>query len=155
MPFDQAFIDAMVPHHQEAIAAAQEAKNSGLSQPELVEIADAIIATQQTEIDEMLAWRQQWFGSSDVSSTGFEGLGMSMEDMGMQHDPADIGSAEDVDAAFASMMVDHHNGAIAMARMALEKAEHPEIRDVAQAIIDAQTAEVKTLETYASGMQHR
>ncbi len=153
-PFDQAFIDAMVPHHEEAIAAAEEAKAAGLSQPDLVEIADAIIATQQAEIDQMLAWRAEWYGSSELDPTGFEDLGMSMEEMGMQHDPGDLSVAEDVDGAFASMMVDHHNGAIAMATLALEQAEHPEIEELAGAIIEAQQAEVEVLMGHASGMQH-
>ena len=34
--FDQAFIDAMVPHHEGAIEMATAAKEAGLSQPELV-----------------------------------------------------------------------------------------------------------------------
>ena len=37
--FDQTFIDAMVPHHQQAIEMAQAAKDAGLNQAELVEIA--------------------------------------------------------------------------------------------------------------------
>lgn len=46
VPFDRAFIDAMVPHHEAAIEMAKEAKKAGLSEPELIKIADDIIATQ-------------------------------------------------------------------------------------------------------------
>ena len=152
--FDQAFIDAMVPHHRDAIAAAEEAKAAGLSQPELVAIADAIIATQQTEIDQMLAWREEWFGSSEIDPNGADALGMSREEMGMQHDPADLSTAMDVDSAFASMMVDHHNGAIAMARMALEQGEQQEIRDLAAVIIEAQEREVAIMTPHAQAMDH-
>jgi uncharacterized protein (DUF305 family) len=35
VPFDQAFIDAMVPHHRNAIAMAEAAKSRGLTVPEL------------------------------------------------------------------------------------------------------------------------
>jgi uncharacterized protein (DUF305 family) len=150
-PFDQTFIDAMVPHHQEAIFMATAAKAAGLSQPDLVEIADAIIDTQQKEIDQMLEWRASWYGSGEVSPSGFEGLGMSMDEMGMQHDPGDLENATDVDATFAAMMVDHHNGAIAMARLALEQGEHAEIRELADAIIGAQTGEVDVLMPHAEG----
>jgi len=45
--FDRAFIDAMVPHHQSAIEMATAAKEAGLSQPDLVKVADDILATQQ------------------------------------------------------------------------------------------------------------
>ncbi|MCC7388542.1 MAG: DUF305 domain-containing protein, partial [Phycisphaerales bacterium] len=34
--FDQAFIDAMVPHHEQAIEMAQAAQTAGLDQPDLV-----------------------------------------------------------------------------------------------------------------------
>ena len=62
VPFDRAFIDAMVPHHRSAIEMARTAKEAGLAQPDLIEIADAIIETQQEEIDDMLRWREEWFG---------------------------------------------------------------------------------------------
>ena len=152
VPFDRAFIDAMVPHHEEAIFMANEAKDAALSQPDLVQIANDIIATQQAEIDQMLEWREAWFGSAEVDPAGTEALGMSREEMGMQHDPGDLSVATDVDATFASMMIDHHNGAIAMARLALERGEHAELMELAQAIIDAQEREVETLMQHASGM---
>src|SRR5215207_11623059 len=63
VPFDQAFIDAMVPHHREAIEMARAANSRGLTQPELQKIANDIISSQQREIAQMLDWRQQWFGS--------------------------------------------------------------------------------------------
>ena len=153
VPFDRAFIDAMVPHHEAAIEAARQAKAAGLAVPQLVEIADAIIATQQSEIDQMRAWREEWFGSSEIDPNGADALGMSMEEMGMQHDPAAMDDAMDVNTAFASMMIDHHNGAIAMAEMALEHAEHPQIRELAEAIIDAQQREVEIMMPHAE-MNH-
>ena len=55
VPFDRAFIDAMVPHHESAIEMAETAKAAGLSQPELVTVADDIIDSQQAEIDQMLS----------------------------------------------------------------------------------------------------
>jgi hypothetical protein len=79
VPFDRAFIDAMVPHHQAAIEMATEAKEAGLTAPELNEIADDIIATQQPEIDQMLEWREQWFGSKErePEAAALEVLGLT------------------------------------------------------------------------------
>ena len=59
-PFDLAFIDAMVPHHQSAIDAAQMVIDSAVH-PEIRELARQIIETQQMEIDQMLNWRQKWY----------------------------------------------------------------------------------------------
>ncbi len=151
VPFDRTFIDAMVPHHHEAIAMAREAKKAGLGQPELVELADDIILTQQLEIDDMLAWREEWFGSRKLGSSSATSLGLDEEAMGMQHDPGGIAGADDVDAAFAAAMIPHHEGAIAMAELARDRGEHPEIRDLAESIISGQGREIEILRPHAGG----
>jgi uncharacterized protein (DUF305 family) len=46
-----------------------------------------------------------------------------------------------VDAMFIQEMIPHHDGAIAMADLALTKAEHPEIKQLAENIKRTQTAE--------------
>ncbi len=150
--FDRAFIDAMVPHHEEAIAMARAATEAGLDEPELVEIVEAIIATQQEEIDLMLRWRADWYGSGEVDPAGAEALDLTLEEMGMQHAAGDLGEAGDADQAFAAMMVDHHGGAIVMARLALERAEHPELRELAEAIVAAQEAEIDVMRAHAAAM---
>ena len=59
-PFDLAFIDAMIPHHQTAIAMAEAALDRS-THPELAALHAAIIETQQREIEQMLKWRAAWF----------------------------------------------------------------------------------------------
>lgn len=59
-PFDKAFIDAMTPHHQSAIAMAQDAQTKAVHQ-EIKDLAGQIIAAQQQELDQMKAWRAQWY----------------------------------------------------------------------------------------------
>ncbi len=59
-PFDKAFIDAMTPHHQSAIAMAKEAQTKAVHQ-EIKDLAGQIIAAQQKELDQMKAWRAQWY----------------------------------------------------------------------------------------------
>lgn len=145
VPFDRAFIDGMVPHHEAAIEMAKAATEAGLSSPELAEVADAVVETQQVEIDKMRAWREEWFGSRDIDPDGAAALGLSETELGMQHDAGSVADADDVDAAFASMMIDHHRGAIRMARLALERAGHEEIRTLAAAIVEAQEAEIAVL----------
>jgi len=60
-PFDRAFIDAMIPHHQSAIDATRAAETRA-QKPEIKELAKAISADQQREIEQMRAWRRAWFG---------------------------------------------------------------------------------------------
>lgn len=150
--FDRAFIDAMIPHHESALEMARSAKAAGLTEPELEQVADDILATQQAEIDRMKEWRAEWFGSSDVDPEGAAALGMSDEQMGMSHDADDLLNSGDVDADFAQMMVDHHEGAIEMAELALDRAEHGELKEMAEAIIDAQQREIDVMEPHAGEM---
>ena len=59
-PFDRAFIDAMLPHHQSAIAMATEAQSKAKHE-EIKQLAKEIVAAQQREVDQMSAWRAQWY----------------------------------------------------------------------------------------------
>jgi uncharacterized protein (DUF305 family) len=59
-PFDEAFIDAMIPHHRSAIEMAQVALESS-DNPKIKELAQNIISAQQREIEQMTQWRQQWY----------------------------------------------------------------------------------------------
>jgi uncharacterized protein (DUF305 family) len=61
-PFDQAFIDAMIPHHESAIKSAQEVKDKAKRQ-EVKTLAENIITAQEREIAQMREWRRQWYGS--------------------------------------------------------------------------------------------
>lgn len=53
--------------------------------------------------------------------------------------------ASTIDKHFIEQMIPHHEGAIAMANLALKKATHPEIKTLATAIIAAQTAEIQSM----------
>jgi len=155
VPFDQAFIDAMVPHHREAIEMAKAAQSRGLSQPDLKKIASDIVGSQQREIDQMLDWREQWFGSRTLGPVLPEVLGVPESELGMEHGSADeVAGAVDVDATFAEMMIAHHEGAIAMAEQVEERGQHEEVKELAAAIIDAQEREIGIMEKHAFGMEH-
>lgn len=150
--FDRAFIDAMVPHHESAIEMAKAAKEGGLSQPDLVKVADDILATQQAEIDQMKAWRAEWFGSSEIAPNGAAALGMTESGMGTMDDAETLRTSGDVNTDFAQMMITHHQSAIEMAKLAADRAEHQEIKDLAEAIISAQEREIEVMKPHAGGM---
>ena len=61
-PFDRAFIDMMIPHHQGAIAMAKKLLEKG-EQPGLRRMAEDIIDAQSAEIARMRAWRKAWYGA--------------------------------------------------------------------------------------------
>jgi uncharacterized protein (DUF305 family) len=62
-PFDRAFLDVMITHHEGAIRMAQVQRARGKNRT-VKRLARAIVAAQTTEIDQMHQWRIQWFGVS-------------------------------------------------------------------------------------------
>jgi uncharacterized protein (DUF305 family) len=71
-PFDRAFIDMMVPHHQGAIAMAKQLLEKG-EQPALRKMANDIISAQTDEIAQMRKWRKAWYGSAGSSGDSMHG----------------------------------------------------------------------------------
>jgi uncharacterized protein (DUF305 family) len=59
-PFDEAFIDAMIPHHQSAIGMAGVA-NEKSKNPRIKELAQNITSAQKREIEQMRGWRREWY----------------------------------------------------------------------------------------------
>jgi uncharacterized protein (DUF305 family) len=138
LPFDARFIDSMIEHHRGAIAMAETVLEQG-EHEELLAMANAIISAQTSEIEEMEAWRAEWYPELEATS----GLGMSMGEMAI---PAH--SDQPFDYRFLGAMISHHAGAIEMAKMAQAEGEHEEILQLAQAIIDAQEGEIAQMQEW-------
>lgn len=138
VPFDARFIDSMVEHHRGAIAMAEQAR-VGAERPELRAMAEEIIDVQVAEIGQLERWRVEWYPG--LMQT--DGMGMAMGDMEVSGD-----DTVPFEQRFIAAMIAHHEGAVAMAEKALSQAEHEELRDAAQAIIDSQTAEIAQMEAW-------
>lgn len=52
------------------------------------------------------------------------------------------------DRAFVNDMIPHHRSAIEMAQIALDRGQHPEIKQLATGIIDAQKSELATMASF-------
>lgn len=149
--FDQMFIDMMVPHHQSAIEMAWVEQQQG-ENPELKQMAESMIQSQQAEIDQLRQWRQEWYGSSEtppmtqmpmlpgMSQMGHEGDMMTMD---MTADIERVRNApKPIDATFVEAMIQHHQMAIEAATIAEQQATHQEIKDTARNIIQEQQLEI-------------
>jgi len=58
--FDLRFLNAMIPHHQGALVMAKDVLNKS-KRPEMKQLAQEILTSQQKEIDQMKQWRQAWY----------------------------------------------------------------------------------------------
>lgn len=145
---DRHFIEMMIPHHEDAVVMADLALTRA-KRPEIKQLAATIKKDQNREIKQMRDWYKQWY-NTEVPATSMDGMGMP--GMGMQHGMMDmemdleaLKNASDFDAEFIRQMIPHHRMAVMMSRMALNRANRPEIRNLAQSIINSQTAEIRQM----------
>ncbi len=145
-PYDLQFLDTMTHHHQGAVDMAKMAVEKA-QHPELKAFAQKIIADQNKEIGQMKDWREKWFAGKPMAmNMEMPGMMDSMKMMsgdGMKSMEAMSGN--DFDVHFLDMMTPHHASAVTMAKEALTRAEHPEIKLLANQIIKAQEGEIKMM----------
>jgi uncharacterized protein (DUF305 family) len=79
-------------------------------------------------------------------STGMSQAGMMMGTPPMGGDMA--GMMGQFDLMFIDMMTPHHASAVAMVQVALARAEHPEVRTLAEQIIESQRAEIEQMRSW-------
>jgi uncharacterized protein (DUF305 family) len=150
-PTEQAFLKAMIPHHEAAVEMAEIAQDRGQHR-EVKRLADSIIETQTDEIRRMETLHERLFGAEVVPDPeAHDELGLSAEAAGAEHtDVAELETSRPFDRAFIDMMVPHHQGAIRMARAVLAKSDDGGIRALARAIIDAQAREIRQMNEWRS-----
>jgi uncharacterized protein (DUF305 family) len=66
----------------------------------------------------------------------------------VMHEGMAISYSDNPDLDFARAMLAHHQGAVAMAQIQLQHGTDPEMRALAQAIIDAQAAEIAQMQAF-------
>ena len=152
-PFDLQFIDQMIMHHQGAIMSSEHMITDS-EQPELRQLAENIQESQSEQIQQMQTWRQEWYGDAERTFGMMDSTQME-EMMGEGHMEEMMGGSmqetmggDTTDAMFLRMMIPHHQLAIDMSEQALEEAEHPELKELAQKIIDEQSAEIELMQGY-------
>jgi len=141
---DERFIDAMVPHHQGAIAMAEVALQNA-EHEEIKDLSRNIVSTQRTEIEELKSIKKEEFGTSNVP---MEMSQEQMRGMGMMMDPQRLANREPFDKAFIGAMIPHHQSAIAMAKVAYEKSENARIKELARNIVSAQKREIEQMQRW-------
>jgi uncharacterized protein (DUF305 family) len=138
---DRRFIDAMVPHHQGAIAMANVALENA-EHEEIKELSRNIVSSQQAEIDELKSIKKEEFGTSEVP---MEMSSKQMRGMGMMMDPQALADENPFDRAFIDAMIPHHRSAIEMAKVANQESENPRIKELAGNIVSAQKGEIEQM----------
>lgn len=145
--YDKVFLADMVVHHDSALNMSEMA-NGAAKHEELRTLVGNINVTQGQEIANMNALQEKW-GYQKTSGHQMSGGNMeAMEGMVMEGDALRGLSGDEFDKKFLELMIKHHEDAIEMSRPAASNASRQEIKDLAQAIITAQTKEIVQMQQW-------
>jgi uncharacterized protein (DUF305 family) len=139
-----AFIDSTIMHHQGAIEMSRMVETKG-DHARVKAFARKVIADQQKDIKELESYRSRYYAGKEKME-GMSMPGMSKEEMmkSMEEDMKTVQAAagHNLDHSFLSIMTEHHNDGIAMAKDALGKAEYTEIKAFARKMIAKQNKDI-------------
>ncbi len=141
---DEMFVMMMIPHHEQAVEMSDTILGKDGIDDQVQALAQQIKDAQGPEIELMQSWLTSWgrSASGDMSGMGHGDGMMSDGDM------AALEAADGAEAArlFLEQMIVHHEGAIEMAQTELDAGANEEVIALAQAILEAQAAEIATME---------
>lgn len=146
---DVTFVQGMLPHHAQAVDMAKQAAGQDAG-AQVEQLAARIEQAQGPEIAQMRGFLAAWGAPEGAPMAGMDNGGMPgmsgmMTGAQMQQLAQARGAA--FDRMFLQMMIEHHKGAVQMARTELASGQNPEAKALAQEIIDAQQAEISEMES--------
>ena len=148
---DVTYAQGMTMHHQQAVEMSDIVLGKSGVDPEVTQLAKDIKKAQGPEITTMEGWLEDW--GQDSMDHGDHG---SMDGDGMV-------SAEDITALkqadgpaasrlFLTQMIEHHEGAVAMARQHRKDGKNPEALELSSTVITDQKAEIKEMRTMRAAL---
>lgn len=157
---DVAFARDMVQHHAQAVAMVEMTRERDLD-PEVAQLAEGIRDAQVPEIETFSDWLGEWdeevpptmldhanagHGSGDMSET-MEDMDDAMPGMmsGADMDALQDAGADDFQSMWLEMMIEHHEGAIEMARTEQQDGRYRPAVELAAEIEESQGAEIETM----------
>lgn len=145
---DVTFLQEMYPHHAQAVQMAGMVAGRSTNRA-VLDLAATIASEQQPEMDtisRLLANFGKPAPSDAMPAGGMPGM-MSDADM------AALGglSGTAFDQRWLTMMIAHHQGAVAMAEADLAAGTNPDARSLATAIVGAQQSEITQMQELLAG----
>jgi uncharacterized protein (DUF305 family) len=150
---DLLFSAMMIAHHGQAVRMSETLLAKAGVPRRVAAIADYIRTDQGREIAEMNAWRVAWGGSAvppDDPAASRHGAGHGMLTEGQL---AALAAADGPAATrlYLEQMIEHHNGAILMAKAVLKVGRNAYVRNLAKHIVNEQGAENEVMAKLLAG----
>ncbi|GAA4704289.1 DUF305 domain-containing protein [Nocardioides conyzicola] len=159
---DVTFATDMIQHHAQALSMVDLTVDRTLD-PQVEALAEAIREAQGPEIETMSDWLTDWDEEIPETMRDHTNAGHDMGDMsdsmeGMNDSMPGMMSADDMDALqnasgaefqdmWLEMMIQHHAGAIEMARTEQKDGQYEPAVDLAGEIVIAQKAEIEEMKS--------
>lgn len=131
---DQDFLKMMIPHHQEAIDNSKWLL-ARTGDVELKKFLAGVVEVQSKEVEQMKTWYKEWFGSDYQADNRYMAMMVDMSKL----------SGVEADQAYIKGMIDHHQGAIEMAKQLQTFTKRPELIKLANDVVTVQSAEITML----------
>ena len=166
---DVQFASMMIPHHEQAVEMSETVLAKDGVDPEVTDLAVRIKEAQGPEIETMSGWLEAW-GEPGGGGDGGHGSGHGSEDSaenssgdgggdagegmmsGEQMDALAAAGSDDASRMFLESMIEHHEGAVDMAKQELEAGANPDAKELAASIVQAQESEIKEMEALRAGL---
>ncbi|WP_308196229.1 DUF305 domain-containing protein [Nocardioides bruguierae] len=145
---DVAFVSGMLPHHTQAIDMVEMSAGRDL-RPAVADLMADVEAAQAPEIETMTQWLEmRGVETADDGHAHEHGSEDLADSMMTAQDMADLEDAGDraFERLWLELMIEHHEGAVAMAETELADVTNPVAQEMAQDIVDSQSAESTLME---------
>ncbi|MGK5551821.1 DUF305 domain-containing protein [Actinomadura kijaniata] len=145
---DVMFAQMMIPHHRQAVEMSGIVLK-GSADPEIRGLAERIRKAQGPEIETMTGWLRGWgapLPDDGAPATGHGGHGghggtAGMMTAGQMAEFRRLRGRE-LDRRFLTMMIEHHEGAVTMAKDEQARGSHPAAKAMAGEIVRTQQQEI-------------
>ncbi len=139
---DVVFARDMIAHHTQAVDMALRVRDRS-SDPELRILAFDMLSGQENQRGQMMAWLDVWNVSQNGDTAPMNGNGLMMG-MATQAQVNAISSlpVQQAEIQFLQLMIRHHQGGIFMAQDVQNIASSPQVKRLAQAVINGQTSDI-------------
>ena len=149
---DVKFVQGMIPHHEQAVEMSDMMTGRTVSNTTAA-LAEQIRAAQTAEVALMQGFLAEWGVELDPHA-GHSGDHSMGEGMMSDEQLDELMSTDGVDfeRMWLTMMLEHHQGAVAMANTVLSGGSDPRVRTLAEGIVAAQQAEIAQIEALLASL---
>lgn len=130
---DLRYVNGMIAHHRAAIFLSEQAKAQS-KRPEVVALANTIIAADEAGIDALMGQKKRWYGDTKPVS---------------QFNKVQLGQSDATfDLRFLNALIAHHDEAIAVAREVMTKSTRSDVLTLADSVVTSLNSSLATLKAW-------